>query len=98
MRICFSRSRLLIIVWLLLNIADMIFTIAVVGAGGFEALPVARLFLEWKPISFILFKIIAPLSILPLLYWFGHFHLLRLLNVLLGIIVIWNMVLFIVLI
>ena len=93
---CFSRSRVLVALWLFLNIMDMVTTRVVVGAGGLELLPVSRVLLEWAPAGFILFKIVAPLSILPLLYWLGRFHLLRLLDLFLGIVVLWNVVLFIV--
>ena len=95
MRTCFVRGRALVTLWVFLNVMDMMLTMAVVGSGAIELLPVARTLLDWEPVSFVLFKIMLPLTVLPVLYWYGRFQLLRLLNLLLGIIVLWNTLLFV---
>jgi len=95
MWMCFVRERVLVSLWFFFNIMDMLLTLAVVGAGASELLPVARTLLEWGPLSFIFFKTMTPLILLPLLYWFGHFQLLRILDIFLGIVVIWNMFVFV---
>ena len=87
---CFSRNRTAVTLWLLFNIADMVITVRVVGAGAMELFPVARSLLGWTQSGFIFFKLLAPLTVPPLLYRLGYFHLIGALNSFLGIIVIWD--------
>ena len=84
------------VIWLLLNIMDMVITVVMVRMGFIEALPVARSLLSWTPVSFILFKITAPLAVLLAIYAFKNFRLLQTLNMLLGVVVLWDTLLFLV--
>ncbi len=91
----FIQHRKMVMAWLLLNIADMGLTLAATGAGAAELFPLARLLIGWQMAAFMLFKILAPLIVLPVLYITGYFRIIRALNTAMWVVVIWNALVFI---
>ena len=87
------REKWGVTLWIVLNALDMMLTIGAQNLGATELLPVARALIEWRAASFVLFKVAASFLVPLLLYLFQRFKLLRTLNMLLGMVVLWNVLL-----
>ena len=77
-----------IILWLLLNVADWGVTMTVMREGvGSEGNPI----IAWlNPGMFLVYKLLVPLAVLFCLYKWDKLRLLKPLNIVMGIIVLWG--------
>ena len=85
-RINFSN----IVIWLLLNVADWAVTMAFMGKGvAYEGNPI----IAWlNPDMFLIYKLLLPVAVLFGLYKWDKMRLLKPLNIIMGIIVLWGVI------
>ena len=77
-----------VFLWLFLNVADWGVTMAVMEKGvGYEGNPI----IAWlNPDMFLIYKLLIPVAVLFGLYKWDKMRLLKPLNVVMGIVVIWG--------
>lgn len=81
-----NKEKIMMATFLGLNMADAILTNKIVGAGGTEIMPLAKIFGS----NLLLWKWLIPLGIVGGLYYKEKMNLLKPLNVAMGTIVLWN--------
>lgn len=80
------------LLWLLLNVADWGVTTACVMKGHGEGHPLMSLLAWFNPDAFLVYKLLLPLAVLYGLYKWNRMRLLKPLNIVMGVIVIWGVI------
>lgn len=75
--------------WLILNIADTVITLCALAQGHEE---VNQIMCTMSGAEFVVYKVVMTLVVLVLLRRIGMQHLLKLLNVSMGFVVLWNLI------
>ena len=76
-----------IVLWLFLNVADWGVTVAFMGKGVGELNPI----IAWlNPDAFLIYKLLIPVAVLVGLYRWDRLHLLKPLNLIMCVVVLWG--------
>jgi len=79
-----------VFLWLFLNAMDYCVTMAVMGKGsGYEGNPIIA---QLNPDMFLIYKLLIPVVVLFGLYKWNRLRLLKPLNIIMGIVVLWGTV------